>query len=498
VIHNAAALQQDEEVHCEVAIIGTGAGGGIAARALTRAGVGVVLIEEGGHHTSREFDMEEATAYPMLYQEGRAVGGGTVVNWTTSFRTPARVLEHWAKTYGLEGWNEAALRPHWEEIENYLGIHEVDSEDLNPNNGKLWDGLSALGWSRELLRRNTRGCMRSGYCGTGCPVDAKQSMLITAIPDALARGAELYTHCRAWTLEEERGRVSAIHCLALDDRGRHPTGRSVTIRPKLCVLSGGALNSPALLLRSKIGNQSSRVGHRTFLHPTLAMVARHAGPVEPYYGVPQSVSSHHRAERGGAMGYFFETAPIHPMLAALALNGYGKEHRQRMEALPHTSAVIALLIDGFQPDEACGTVRLKSDGQPRLDYPFSARMEEAARAAQADAARILLASGALEVRSLHGRPVVLKSLADLPALDAAPFGPNQLAVFSAHQMGGCAAGSDAATSVVRGDLRHHQLENLFVLDGSVFPTSLGVNPQLSIFGIASLGATHVLQALGRG
>jgi choline dehydrogenase-like flavoprotein len=513
VILDAASLKGDAEIRCEAAVIGTGAGGAIAARALARAGVGVVLLEEGGHHTSKEFDMEEAHAYPMLYQEqgnratadlsilvlqGRAVGGGTVVNWTTSFRTPARVLEHWARTYGLEQWSEAALRPYWEEVERYLNIQEVAKDDLNPNNGKLWEGLGALGWSRELIRRNVRGCMKSGYCGMGCPIDAKLSMLITAIPEALERGAQLYTHCRAWTLEEDRGRITAIHCLALDDRGQHPTGNKIVIRPKICVLSGGALNSPALLLRSKIGNQSGRVGQRTFLHPTLAMVARHVEPIEGYYGAPQSVSSHHFADRGAAMGYFFETAPIHPMLAALALNGYGKEHRERMEALPKTSAVIALLIDGFEPDEPCGTVHLKSDGHPRLDYPFSPRMEEAARAAQADMARILLASGALEVRSLHSQPVTLRSLADLGALKAAPFGPNQLAVFSAHQMGGCAAGADPNTSVVRSDLRHHHLENLFVLDGSVFPTSLGVNPQLSIFGIASLGASHVLHALGRG
>src|SRR5208282_649623 len=118
----------------------------------------------------------------------------------------------------------------------------------NANNKKLWDGLGKLGWERTLLRRNTRGCVRSGYCGLGCPIDAKQSMLVTAIPEALANGAELYSHVRAWTLEADGNRIRAVRGQAIDPKLWRPTGREVTLRPKLVVLSGGAINSPALLL----------------------------------------------------------------------------------------------------------------------------------------------------------------------------------------------------------------------------------------------------------
>jgi choline dehydrogenase-like flavoprotein len=481
------------------------------ARTLANSGVKVAMIEEGGLQSSRDFDMQEATAYPLLYQEqgnratadlsimvlqGRTVGGGTVVNWTTSFRTPARVLEHWRETYGVEGWSEEALVPHWEAAEAYLGIHEVALDEVNPNNRKLWDGLGKLGWHRELLRRNTRGCMNSGYCGMGCPINAKQSMLVTAVPDALAKGADLYHHVRVQALTLERGRIAEVRGEALDQTTGRFTGRKIVLRPDVCVVSGGALNGPALLLRSGL-NHNGQVGKRTFLHPTVAMVAVHDEPVEGFYGVPQSVASHQFAERGERMGYFFEAPPLHPMLASLALNAFGRAQREAMEKLARTSAVIALCIDGFDPSESAGTVTLRHDGMPKLEYPFTPRLAEAARAAQVDMARILLASGASEVRSLHAAPVVLRSEKDLPALAAAPFEPNRLSVFTAHQMGGCAMGRDPAQSVVRADLQHHEIANLFIVDGSVFPTSLGVNPQLSIYGLAGLAALHVRAAIGK-
>ncbi len=511
-IVDSTRLPGDVDVPCDVAIVGTGAGGAITSRALSQAGAKVVMFEEGGHHTSRDFDMQEATAYPMLYQEqgnrasadlaitvlqGRSVGGGTTVNWTTSFRTPPHVLEHWRARFGVEGLTEAALTPHWEEIERYLGIEEVPEGFVNQNNGKLWEGLGKLGWKRQRIRRNVRGCMSSGYCGMGCPIDAKQSMLITAIPDAVKAGATVYTRCRVETLEAQGARVTAVHGRVIDPDTLQPTGRWVHARPKIAVLSGGALNSPAVLLRSRIGNESGQVGRRTFLHPTLATVGLFREPVEGYYGAPQSVSSHELAERGDKMGLFFEAAPVHPMLAAIALNSFGREHREQIRRLPFTSALISLCIDGFGEGEEGGTVTLRHDGLPKLDYPFTPRFEEAARTALRSAARILLAAGAEAVRSLHNDPVVLKSEADLPRLDAAPFGPNLLSVFTAHQMGGCAMGGDPGRSVVRSDLRHHHVDNLFVVDGSVFPTSLGVNPQLSIYGLASWAAPHVLAALGK-
>jgi choline dehydrogenase-like flavoprotein len=235
------------------------------------------------------------------------------------------------------------------------------------------------------------------------------------------------------------------------------------------------------------------VGKRTFLHPVVATVALFEKRIDPNYGAPQSVASHAFIERPGKIGFFLEVPPLHPMLASLAVPGFGAEHRDGMKRLAKTNAVIALLRDGFLEDEEGGTVSLREGGRRlSIRYPLSEIHWEAMREAMRVSARIQLAAGAREVRTLHRDAVVIREERDLAAIDARKPGPNLLAVFTAHQMGGCAAGADPKVSVVDGNLRHHQLANLWVFDGSVFPTSLGVNPQLSILGIVSAAAERMI------
>jgi len=192
-------------------VVGSGAGGSITAAVLAQAGASVVVLEEGGHHTRREFNMQESWAYPTLYQEhanratedlsimilqGRSVGGGTTVNWTECFRTPETTLRRWATHHAVEGLEVAALAPHFAAVEERLNIKEGTRDDINRNNQKLWDGAAKLGWNPELIRRRVKGCARLGYCGMGCPLDAKQSALVTYVPDAIAAGAQLVANCR--------------------------------------------------------------------------------------------------------------------------------------------------------------------------------------------------------------------------------------------------------------------------------------------------------------
>jgi choline dehydrogenase-like flavoprotein len=501
-------VERDLALRPDVCIVGSGPGGAMVASRLASAGVSVVVLEEGGYHTKSEFDMQEATAYPRLYQDrgnratadlsvsilqGRAVGGGTVVNWTTSFRTPDDVVDGWRERFGSPLTPEA-LRPHFDEIEKRLGITKVDLEDANANNRLLYDGCKKLGWQADTISRNVRGCLRTGYCGMGCPVDAKQSAALTYLPDAIAKGATVYANCRVRRIDWTSKRATAVVGEVLHPATQQQTGRTIRVEPRLVVVSGGALNSPALFLRS--GITQGAVGKKTWLHPVIAMVAVYRDTIESFYGAPQTVASHHFARRGERAGFFLEAAPLHPMLGGTALPGFGASMRARMQLLPNTSVSIALMIDGFG-DEPGGTVSLREDGGPRLDYPFTPRHFECWRAAMKALARVHLVNGAAEIESLHADPVRIRTEADLRALDEAPLGPNLCAVFTAHQMGGCRFGADPATSVVRPDLRHHWLENLWVVDGSVFPTSLGVNPMESIYGIASWAAGHVRDALAR-
>ncbi|GAC1339499.1 MAG: GMC family oxidoreductase [Myxococcales bacterium] len=508
-IHTGDDLATDLLLKPDVCVVGSGPGGAMVASRLARAGASVVVLEEGGHFTKDAFDMQEGTAYPRLYQErgnratadlsisilqGRAVGGGTVVNWTTSYRTPDDVVDRWHAREGAE-ITPALLRPHFEEVEARLGIQKVELEDTNANNRALYDGCRTQGWQVDTVRRNVRGCLRTGYCGMGCPVDAKQSAALTYLPDAVAAGAHVYANCRVRTVEWSGKRAGAVVGRMLRPGTAEETGRTLRVEPRVVVVSGGALNSPALLLRS--GLTQGPVGKKTWLHPVVAAVALYKERVEGFYGAPQSVASHHFARRSEGAGFFLEAAPVHPMLAATAFPGFGPGLRSSLAMLAHAAVSISLMIDGFDDSENGGTVTLRGDGAPRLDYPFEARHIECFRSGMKALARAHLGNGALQVTTGHTTPLVLKTGADLAQVDTAPFGPNLCAVFTAHQMGGCRMGEDPARSVVNPRLRHHQVENLFVCDGSVFPTSLGVNPMESIYGISSWAAAHVLAAAGR-
>jgi len=339
----------------------------------------------------------------------------------------------------------------------------------------------------------------------GCPLDAKQSALVTYVPDAVTAGADLYAGCRVVALETNARRATGVVAQVLDagpDRvGRKwaspagaSTGPTVTVRPKRGVLlAGGAINTPALLLASRIGG-AGPVGRRTFLHPTVPIAGLFAEPIEPYYGAPQSVSCHHFADRGDSVGYFIETAPVHPMLAAVAFPAFGDAHRRLITRLPFMQATIALLIDG-QHDDPGGRVEVTAGGRGKLTYPIGHALVEAASDAIKNMARLLLAAGATEVITLHEAPIVIRREADLDALDRAQFGANRHALFSAHQMGGCAMGGDPRRSVVDARGRHHGFENLWITDGSVFPTALGVNPQVSVYAHARLFATKILRSV---
>jgi choline dehydrogenase-like flavoprotein len=370
----------------------------------------------------------------------------------------------------------------------------VDPASFNRNNQKLYDGCKARGFAVAAVSRNVFQCVESGYCGTGCPINAKRSMLVTLIPDAIGAGARLLFRCRAERLETGGNAVQAMRGVLLDAGGYAVTGKRVTVRAKRYILAGGAVNSPALLLRSGVDG-GGRVGRRTFLHPVVGSTGLYGERIEPFQGAPQSVASHAFARRGPNVGFFLECAPGYPVLAATALAGFGDSHRRTMQDLAHRTMHIGLAIDGFHDEVPGGVVTLRRSGAPVLDYPMVPKLWEALREAQKRLTEIAFASGAKTVTTLHDPPLVMKRESDLEKLDHAPWQPSRVALFSAHQMGGCPMGDDPKTAVVRSDdLRHHTLENLHVIDGSVFPTSLGVNPQESIFALARLMATRIAGA----
>jgi choline dehydrogenase-like flavoprotein len=271
--------------------------------------------------------------------------------------------------------------------------------------------------------------------------------------------------------------------------GAAPGRQRLRLRARHFVLAGGAIGSPAVLLRSFAPDPHGRLGRRTFLHPTVVSAASMPAPVEGFFGAPQSVYSDHFLEGAapaGPVGFKLEAAPIHPVLAGITVPGFGEAHARWMRALPSVQVLIALLRDGFHPDSPGGRVRLRSDGTPVLDYPVGDYLWAGMRRAFLAMAEIQFAAGASQVMPAHeaAQPMVSWAKARA-AIEALPMRAMATRIVSAHVMGGCAMGSDPRDSVVDASGRHHQVRNLSVHDGSIFPTSLGTNPQLSIYAQAA-------------
>ncbi|MFW0757116.1 GMC family oxidoreductase N-terminal domain-containing protein [Pseudomonas sp. H11T01] len=511
--YDGSQLEQDLTLEADVAIIGSGAGGGTTAEILSAAGYKVLLIEEGPLKTSSDFKMLEDQAYTSLYQEGigrmskdgaitilqgRAVGGTTLINWTSSFRTPEPTLEHWAKEHDVKGHSPAEMAPWFEKMEQRLGIAPWIMPP-NANNDVIKTGCEKLGYSWHVIPRNVRGCWNLGYCGMGCPTNAKQSMLVTTIPATLEKGGELLYLARAERLLIKDDKVTGLQCVAMDARCVAPTGRSITVKARHYVLAGGGINSPALLLRSKAPDPHKRLGERTFLHLVNMSAGHFDEVINPFYGAPQSIySDHFQWQDGttGKMSYKLEVPPLHPALATTLFGGFGSDNALRMEQLPHTHAMLALLRDGFHPDSPGGSVELRGDGTPVLDYQVSPYAWDGLRRAFHSMAQIQFAGGAKEVMPLHSDARYVKNLAEARTLiDGLSLELYRTRLGSAHVMGGCAMGEDPKNAVCDSLGRHHQLRNLSIHDGSLFPTSIGANPQLSVYGLTAQLATSLAERL---
>ena len=513
-ITDAATLQTKQTIEADVIIIGTGAGGGVSAEVLSQAGLNVVMIEEGGLFTSDNFNMDELQSYGDLYQEGagrttkdgaisifqgRAVGGTTVVNWTSSFRTPNGTLEHWQQNHGVSGFSPEEMTPYFEKMEQRLNVAKW-AMPPNANNDLLKRGCEANNWSWAVIPRNVSGCWDLGYCGTGCPTNAKQSMLVTTVPEALKNGARLFYRCSADKIVFSQHNAESVECLALGSDGKTPTGVRLSFKAPHIVLAGGAINNPGLLLRSHAPDPHERIGKRTTIHPVNASLAQMGEDVNPFYGAPQSIySDHFQWNTGGDIGFKLEVPPMQPAMGAQIVGFHGLKLTDTMAQLPNLQGTIALLRDGFHEQSQGGTVELDGQGKPILDYPLTDYLWQGLRKAHHVMAEAQFAAGAKKVMPLHHDAIFYSSLtACKAAIDSLPQELHRQRLMTAHLMGGCTMGEDMSQSVVNSQGRFHHADNLYVIDGSVFPTSIGANPQLSIYGLALKQASQLASKIKQG
>jgi choline dehydrogenase-like flavoprotein len=495
----------DQELSCDVVVVGSGAGGGVAAAELARAGLDVVVLEKGGYAAERDFSHIEGDAYRDLYLyamtlttddlacrilAGSTLGGGTVVNYSTSFPTPPAVLAEWAATSGVEAFASGEVAASLEAVAARVGVTEGQSRP-GVRDQLLERGLERLGWHAGTLPRNVRGCPQDagcGWCAFGCRTGAKQSTLVTYLEEAAAAGARLVVGADARRVLVAGGRAAGVEARA---GGRH----RLVVRARAVVAAAGAIETPALLLRSGLGGQ---VGHHLRLHPGTAAMGVFAESVRWWEGTLQARYSAQLRRWMGPDAPIFETVPVHPGMAAAALPWRSAaDHRTLMERSANLSLVGVLCRD-----TGAGRVRVDRDGSPRVRWRLDAGDEARMLAGVLAAGRVLAAAGASEVFSLHRqrfafRPGDSKGHRNwMRAVSRAGFAGGRATLASYHQMGSCRMGTDPATSAVGADHQAHELPGLYVADASLFPTASGVNPMLTVMALAHRAARLLAARLG--
>jgi choline dehydrogenase-like flavoprotein len=502
-----AALADGTELTADVCIIGSGAGGAVAAARLAAAGYDVAILEEGGFYTGEDFDDEEARLAPLLYADGaargtddlsfillqgRCVGGGTVVNWLTTLRPMPWVLEEWEREHGLELLSERMLGPEMSVIEEAIHARPVPASAHAPSNRIILDGCARLGWRAIGQNINARGCVRAGACGLGCRWGAKQGAGDVFLPPALRAGSRLYCDVRAERIEllgrgegTPRKRVRAT---ILDRATRNPRGQ-LTVTAPIVVCAAGAVGTPALLERSGLGGGG--VGRWLRLHPTTAVMGRYGTTMYGATGVPQSAVCVEFLRGDDGYGFWIECPPLRPSLAAAALQGFGDEHRQHMLDFCRLAALIVLVRDGAERGRCCGDVHVDRGGRPRIRYRMPPADRRALVRGLQAAARLHLVMNADHALTLHVGAQPIRSEADVLRLPHQQYAPNRISLFSAHVNGTCRMGTDPRESGCTPEGERHGVPGLYVADGSLFPTAPGVNPQLAIMTLASLVAGRI-------
>lgn len=499
---NLMKTDRVENISADVCIIGSGCGGGVCAKVLAEAGMKVVLVEEGGYFKAEDFNQREDDVYEKMYQhrgglatedlsftilQGKTVGGSTTINWTTSLRTPRFVLDHWVKELHLEEYSYNEIQPSFEKVERYLNIHPEPYERHNENNRIVYDGARNLGYHAYSSGRNVDGCIECGFCGMGCSYDVKLSANLTYIPDAEKAGAQIVSRARVEKISID-GYMKSVEGNRLDVETDSITG-SFSVHAPFVIIAASAVNTPVLLLKSKLANANGRVGSTLTLHPTTAVLGKFERIIDPGYGIPQSaVCDEFMNYRNDGGGYWIEGVPVHPALAAISLPEFGEPHRSIMENYRHLGATIVLVKD----TDSYGTVSVNEYGRPKIRYRLGDRDRRYIQEGLGTATRIQFAAGAIEVGTLHVRQTIIGSPDEISLkLSTARYGPNEIIMYSAHPLSSCRMGVDPRTSVVKPNGETHEVPGLYICDGSILPTSLGVNPQLTIFAVAEKIAENI-------
>ena len=491
-VERGSEITGERTVRVDACVIGTGAGGAPVAKELAEGGMSVAMLEEGERFTTDDFNARPRDMMARLYRDagqiatvgnvpvvlplGRSVAGSTLINSGTCFRTPPPVLEMWGERFGLDGMSAAELDPYFRRVERIQNVVQVPAEYAGRNALVVKRGADALGWSGDFIYRNVRGCVGSGICTFGCPTSAKQHVGITYVPLAWNAGATTFTGCRARRVVTTGGRVRSVEALTAG-------GGRLRVDCDLVVVACGAIGTPLFLRAQDLRLDSNELGRNLSIHPATGVRAEFDEDINMAEGVPQSYFIDEFADEG----IMFEGAAGPPDYAAMSFPFSGERHRDVMLRYRNQSQFGIMVSDTSRGSVArrASFVQIRYDLNSEDTATFKRAIERLCELYWAAGARAVYPpiEGIAELRD-----------GDVSRIRDHDLDPRELTLLAFHPLGTARADARPGHGVVDGDLKVRGTENVYVADGSVVPSSLGVNPQITIMTLATRLAFHLLGA----
>lgn len=509
------ALDSQLEESADVVVIGSGCGGATAALDLVRAGLKVVVLEQGGYFSAgrgqldqrsdnmlaridggRGLQTSDSGEIALMY--GHCVGGASVHYWADSWRLPEdRAREY--ERLGVSGHEHERLIPIFERLERDHNVHVAGPAFYNRMNRLFDAGAAELGWHVEGVPQARRNCVKSGHCFQGCSYGAKQSQLVTHVPWAVAAGARLFSDARVDRIETDprSGRATGAAVSFIDRATGQPNGATLRVRARAVVLAAGGYESAAVWLRSGLPNSSGQVGENLFTNPNPYLYALFDEEVRLWENIPAATGTsdfrlprYDEQSRYAEGGYLLHPNQLQPEFLAVTLPGFGREHWQLMEQLPYIGSAVSWI-----DDEHGGRITLAEDGSARYHYRLRGDDVLKARDAMKKQAALLFAAGAREIIVPDTVGTRLRDPGQIPMLDGLEIRNGAILFGAPHPAGALRMGDDPAQAVVGSDHQAHEVPGLYVADPSVLPKPPSVDPSLTIMAFSAIAAERIAERL---
>ena len=476
----------------DVVIVGSGSGGAVMARELARDGRSVLVIEEGGHYTPEEYGkMTPSNSIRRLAREaglavavgrgdtplisvlsGKCVGGSSVLTGGVCFRIPEDVLHEWSTDLELTELTPERLEPYFDEIESTIRVETVPEAMRSRSSQLFVEGAAALGVQMKSLRRNTQGCRGAARCNFGCPHGAKMSVDLSFLPDAYAHGARVLSDALVERIDFAGNRASGVRGRFLDGQTGEPRV-PFTVQAKVVVVACGSLHTPVLLRRS--GMTTSAIGKHLTLHPAFRVCGLYDEEVNGWDGAMQSIYSDHFLNEGITLVGVYSAVSI----LTAALPGIGKEHRRVSAEMPRMA-----VFGGMVHDDGGGRVHRWLSREPLVTYRMSARDRGRMFKGIQILGTMAFRAGAREVMLPIFGSETIKSERELAFLTERPPPATRVESMSFHPLGSAKMSRHPRGGVVKPTGETWAADNLFIADGSVLPTSIGVNSQVPVMAMS--------------